>query len=136
MPQYVTVTGDERFEGRTDVHLIPGLHGVGLVDGRKVSIVTLNRLAHAVPSDQVEVWTTRSGHPASGLQYQSSDRGGYRIVCVNRDTGNVRVLSRIANAEEGDPNETELYRNYNVRLCGAIGALGDEALTTIDSKGK
>lgn len=125
MPQYVTVTGDERFEGRTDVHLIPGLHGVGLVDGRKVSIVTLNREPHAVPTEQVEVWTTRSGHSASGLQYQSSDRGGYRIVCVNRDTGTVRVLSRIEQAEEGDVSEMHLYRNYSARVDAAIEALSE-----------
>lgn len=125
MPQYVTVTGDERFEGRTDVHLIPGLHGVGLVDGRKVSIVTLNREPHAVPSDQVEVWSMQSGHPASGLQYQHSDRGGYRIVCANRDTGTVRILSAIADAREGDPEETALYRNYSARVNVAIEALGE-----------
>lgn len=136
MPQYVTVTGDERFEGRTDVHLVPGLHGVGLVDGRKVSIVALNRLAHAVPSDQVEVWTTQSGHPASGLQYQTSDRRGFRIACVNPVSGSLRVLARIADAEEGDRDEAELYRTYNVRVRGAIEALGDEALTTTDNKGK
>lgn len=124
MPQYVTVTGDKRFEGRTDVHLLPGLHGVGLVDGRKVTIVTLNREPHAVPTDQVEVWSTYTGHPASGLQYQHSDRGRYRIVCVNRETGGVRVLATIT-AEEGSPEEVEFYRTYNVRVRGAIEALGE-----------
>jgi hypothetical protein len=123
MPQYVTVTGDSRFEGLTDAHLIPGLHGVGLHDGRKVSIVAHRTAIHAVPSDQVEVWSTYTGHPDSGLQYQSSDKGGYRIVRVNRDTDTLTVLSAITGASEGDPAETELYARYTTRVNIAIEAL-------------
>lgn len=123
MPQYVTITGDERFEGRTNAFLIPGLHGVGMVDGRKVSVVGHGGEIHAVPSDQVEVWSTYTGHPASGLQYQHGDRGGYRIVRVNVDTGVPTVLSSITDASEGSPAETELYARYTTRVNAAIEAL-------------
>lgn len=125
MPQYVTITGDSRFEGHTDVFLIPGLHGVGLVDGRKVSIIGHGSDLHAVPSDQVEVWSTYTGHPDSGLRYQSSDKGGYRIARVNRDTEALTILASITGASEGDPAETELYARYTRRVNVAIEALGE-----------
>lgn len=125
MPQYVTVTGDKRFEGVTNAVLIPGLHGVGLVDGREVSIVQHGTDIHAVPSYQVEVWSTHAGHPASGLQYQGSDRSGYRIICRNYASGDIRVLASITDADAAGPEERELYRNFNVRVDAAIEALGE-----------
>lgn len=136
MPQYAEITGDERVTPGYNAVLIPGLHGVGMVDGRKVSVVKVGDDVIVVPAAQVEVWTAQSGHPASGLRYESSDRKGWRIACVNRDTGTVRVLARITDTEEGDPAETELYRNYSVRVRGAIEALGDEALTVNDNRKK
>lgn len=123
MPQYVTVTGDKRFEGVTNAALIPGLHGIGLVDGRKVSIISQEDGVHAVETTRVEVWSAHHGHPASGLRYESSDRNGFRIACVNLATGSLRILAQIKDSEVGSPAEHELSRSYNARVNAAIEAL-------------
>lgn len=124
MAQHAQITGDDRFadEART-ISLIPGLHGVGLHDGRKVSIVRVGDAVHAIESAKVEVWTTQEGHPASGLAYQVSDRGRHRVVVINHAEDRVRVVLGPRTGEEGDADIRSLQTRYRVRVHLAIESL-------------